>query len=104
MFSGFLTVASQCEECGLSYEFADAGDGPAFFIMCFGCIPVVIFALVLQFRVDPPWWVHILTTLPLCVLTCTLPMRPLKGWLICSQYVFRAGLGRLVTPPISQAD
>jgi uncharacterized protein (DUF983 family) len=33
LFRGFLTLAPCCEACGLDYGFADAGDGPAVFIM-----------------------------------------------------------------------
>ena len=33
LFSGFLTVAPRCSNCGLDYSFADAGDGPAVFVI-----------------------------------------------------------------------
>src|SRR5580693_5919672 len=33
LFQGFLTPRPHCEVCGLDYGFADAGDGPAVFIM-----------------------------------------------------------------------
>ena len=33
LFSGFLTVAPRCENCGLDFSFADAADGPAIFVM-----------------------------------------------------------------------
>ncbi|SMF13478.1 Uncharacterized conserved protein, DUF983 family [Tistlia consotensis] len=97
LFHGFLTLRDGCEVCGLSYAFADPADGPAFFVQCFGCVPVVIFALVLQVQADPPFWVHLVTSLPLALVTCVLPLRPLKGWLTCSQYFFKAGEGRLAS-------
>jgi uncharacterized protein (DUF983 family) len=98
MFAGFLTMRETCEACGLSYAFADPADGPAFFVICFGCIPAVAFALILQIRFDPPTWVHFVTTLPFLLVTCLAPLRPLKGWLVCSQFFFKAGEGRLVRP------
>jgi uncharacterized protein (DUF983 family) len=98
LFDGFLKLRKACEVCGLSYEFADPADGPAFFVICFACVPAVVFALVLQVRFEPPFWVHLVTTLPLILATCILPLRPLKGWLVCSQYFFKAREGRLVTP------
>jgi len=98
LFDGFLTLRDRCEHCGLSFAYADPADGPAFFVICFGCIPSVTFALLLQIRFDPPFWVHLITSLPFLLVSCTLPLRPLKGWLICSQYFFKAGEGRLVSP------
>ena len=98
LFDGLLKLRKSCEVCGLSYDFADPADGPAFFVICFACVPAVIFALVLQVRFDPPFWVHLVTTLPLILATCILPLRPLKGWLVCSQYFFKAREGRLVAP------
>lgn len=98
LFQGFLTLRKECESCGLSYAFADPADGPAFFVICFGCIPVLIFEVIIQVAYDPPYWVHALTTLPVMLLTCILPLRPLKGWLICTQYFHKAREGRLALP------
>ena len=33
LFSGYLTLAPACNHCGLKYDFADAGDGPAVFVI-----------------------------------------------------------------------
>jgi uncharacterized protein (DUF983 family) len=33
LFQGFLNLRPSCEACGLDYSFADAGDGPAVFII-----------------------------------------------------------------------
>ena len=38
LFNGYLTVADRCSSCGLSYEFADGGDGAAWFVMLFVCV------------------------------------------------------------------
>jgi uncharacterized protein (DUF983 family) len=97
LFAGFLKLRGSCDHCGLSYGFADPADGPAFFVICFGCIPAVTFALLLQIKFDPPAWVHFVTSLPFLLVTCLLPLRPLKGWLICSQFFFKAREGRIVT-------
>ncbi|MBT2189124.1 DUF983 domain-containing protein [Sphingobium nicotianae] len=99
IFDGFLKMRKGCEVCGLSYDYADPADGPAFFVICFACVPAVTFALLLQIKFSPPFWVHLLTTVPLTLATCILPLRPLKGWLVCSQYFFKAGEGRVVAPP-----
>jgi uncharacterized protein (DUF983 family) len=96
LFTGFLKLRSGCDRCGLSYDFADPADGPAFFVICFGCVPAVVFALVLQVKADPPFWVHLVTSLPLMLMICLAPLRPLKGWLVCSQFFYKAREGRIV--------
>lgn len=98
IFEGFLKLRPSCEACGLDYSFADPADGPAFFVMMFFCIPVVILALWLEVKYQAPVWVHLVTTLPFGLLTCILPLRPLKGWLVASQFYFKAEEGRLWRP------
>ncbi|WP_428032638.1 DUF983 domain-containing protein [Ancylobacter sp.] len=97
LFDGFLKLAPRCEACGLDYSFADPADGPAFFVICFVCVPAVIFGLWLEVAFQVPYWVHLFTTLPVLLLTCIPPLRPLKGWLVASQYYYKAEEGRLVT-------
>ena len=98
MFDGYLKLRPSCEVCGLDYGFADPADGPAFFVMMFFCLPVVILALWLEVKYQAPVWVHLITTLPFGLITCILPLRPLKGWLVASQYYFKAEEGRLWRP------
>ncbi|MBP2301367.1 DUF983 domain-containing protein [Azospirillum picis] len=97
LFSGFLKLRSHCEVCGLDYSYADPADGPAFFVICFACIPTVILALWIEVRFEPPYWVHVVTTLPFLLLTCIPPLRPLKGWLVASQYFYKAEEARFDT-------
>lgn len=95
LFSGFLKVADNCKACGLDFSFADSGDGPAFFAICLAIVPVAGFAVWLEVSIGAPYWLNILLTGPLLLAACLLPMRPLKGYLIASQYYFRAREGRL---------
>ncbi|MFD2143600.1 DUF983 domain-containing protein [Ancylobacter oerskovii] len=98
LFKGFLTLRPRCDVCGLDYSFADPADGPAFFVMMFCCLPSVGFAVWLEIAYEPPAWVHLVTTLPLTLLTCIPPLRPLKGWLVASQYFYKAEEGHLAPP------
>jgi uncharacterized protein (DUF983 family) len=95
LFSGFLTVAPQCENCGLDFSFADAGDGPAVFIMMIVGFIVVGLALFTEFTFHPPYWVHALLWIPLVLILSLGLLRPLKGWLIAEQYRRKAQLGQL---------
>jgi uncharacterized protein (DUF983 family) len=96
IFAGFLKIRAECEVCGLDYGFAEPADGPAFFVQMFTCLPAVIWTLVLEIMASPPLWLHLATSLPLLLVTCILPLRPLKGWLVASQFYFKAREGRLV--------
>lgn len=90
MFKSWLKIADRCEECGLDYRFAAPDDGPAFFSLCIIALPLTFFVVWLQVVFDPPVWVHLLTSVPFMAAGCLLPLRPLKGWLVASQYVNRA--------------
>ncbi|SJZ68473.1 DUF983 domain-containing protein [Consotaella salsifontis] len=98
LFKGFLTLRDRCEVCGLDYSFAEPADGPAFFVLCFTCIPAMVVAVWLEVAFEPPFWVHLIVSLPLLLLFCIPPLRPLKGWLVASQFYHKAAEGRLVRP------
>jgi uncharacterized protein (DUF983 family) len=38
------------------------------------------------------------TSLPVLLISCILPLRPLKGWPVASQYVYKAKEGHLAPP------
>lgn len=99
LFDGFITLKPRCEACGLDYGFADPADGPAFFIMMTMAFPVTAFGIWLELAYEPPLWIHALITLPLLLLACVPVIRPLKGLFIASQYINKAGEGRLATSP-----
>ena len=91
--------------CGLEYGFADPVEDLPFFAMTAMSFPVVGLALWFDAAYAPPWWVHLVTTMPLLIVLCALPLRPLKGWLVCSQYFYKAEEGRLaVTNTSSDVD
>ena len=95
LFQGFLTLRPRCEVCGLDYDFADAGDGPAVFIMFLAGFIVVGAALITEVVYQPPFWVHAVLWLPLILIVTLGPLRPMKGLMIALQYHHRAGEGRL---------
>lgn len=95
LFDGFLKLRPSCDYCGLDYSFADPADGPAFFVLTFFCIPAVAFGVWLEIAFEAPYWIHLVTTLPLTVLLCLAPLRPLKGWFVANQFIFKAEEGQL---------
>ncbi len=95
MFAGFLGLKPACDACGLDYSFADAGDGPAVFVIMISGFIVVGSALVVETVYEPPLWVHAALWVPLVLVTAVLPLRPIKGVLIALQYHHKAAEGRL---------
>ncbi len=98
LFSGFLTVATSCDACGLDYSFADAGDGPAVFVILIIGFIVVGLALWMEVSVGPPLWVHFLLWIPLTLALCLAALRLIKGVLITLQYANKASEGRWDRP------
>jgi uncharacterized protein (DUF983 family) len=95
LFSGFLTLRPRCASCGLDYAFADAGDGPAVFIILIGGFIVVAAALFVEVMYQPPFWLHALLWGPLILLVTLAPLRAMKGLLIALQYHHKAAEGRV---------
>ena len=95
LFRSGLVLRDKCERCGMSYAFADSGDGPAVFAIFILGFVVLGAALLVEFRLGPPIWVHIgLWGLATPALAFVL-LRALKGVLIALQYKHQAGEGRL---------
>jgi uncharacterized protein (DUF983 family) len=95
LFQGFLTLRAKCDHCGLDYRFADAGDGPAVFVILIGGGIVVFAALLTEVVYQPPYWVHAALWLPLILIVTLAPLRLIKGLLIALQYHHKAAEGRL---------
>lgn len=95
LFDGFLTVRPQCGNCGLAFDFADSGDGPAVFIIMLVGFVVVGLALVVEVAFQPPIWLHMALWLPLTLVLGLGMLRPLKGLMIAQQYRHSAKEGRL---------
>ncbi len=95
LFDGFLKLKPRCEACDLDYSFADPADGPAFFVICIACVPAIAMAAWIEISFAPAFWVHMLTSFPIILLACLLPLRPLKGWFVNSQFFFKAAEGQI---------
>jgi uncharacterized protein (DUF983 family) len=95
LFDGFLALRERCDGCGLDYAFADAGDGPAVFVMFISGFIVVGMALLVEVKYAPPLWVHALLWVPLILVVTLAPLRLIKGLLIALQFHHDAAEGRL---------
>src|SRR5262245_41997047 len=98
LFSSFLAVGSECDVCGLDYSFADAGDGPAVFVILIIGFIVVGLALWMEVSVGPALWVHFVLWIPLTLILSLAALRLIKGVLITLQYANKASEGRWDRP------
>ena len=94
LFRQGLGLREKCEGCGLSYAFADSGDGPAVFaIFILGGL-ILGGALLVEFKLNPPVWVHVLLWGILTPLLAFFLLRVLKATLIALQFKHKAEQGR----------
>lgn len=93
LFSGFLSVAENCDSCGLDFGFADSGDGPAVLIMFPVGAIVVLAWLITDALFGFPPIVHLLLWLPATLILSLLMLRPFKGAMINLQYKHGANPG-----------
>lgn len=95
LFRNLLNIRDACPACGLDFRAADTGDGPAIFAIFILGFLVLGGALWVEFRLEPPLWVHVLLWgigTPILALGL---LRLLKGTLFALQYKSRAEEGRI---------
>lgn len=90
LYSGFLTIAENCNECGLELKKHEQGDGTAFFCICIVGTLTGIFAALVEVMYEPPFWLHASIWIPFIIIGSLLSMRVVKAALIAVQYNFRA--------------
>jgi uncharacterized protein (DUF983 family) len=95
LFRNGLMLRSDCSSCGLDYKFIDTGDGPAVFAILILGFVVLGAALFVEFRYEPPVWVHVVLWGLLTPLLAFLLLRFLKAILIALQWTHKAEEGRL---------
>jgi cytochrome c oxidase subunit 3 len=97
LYSGYLTLAPRCTVCGLDYGFADAGDGPAVFVILVTGFVVVGLALIVEILYSPPYWLHAALWGPLAIIVPLVLLRSFKGVLIALQFRHKAEEGKLAS-------
>jgi uncharacterized protein (DUF983 family) len=90
LFKGFLGLQDRCSICGLDYSKADAGDGPAvflIFILGFTVVPIVI---LIELLYQPPIWLHAIIGAVLILGGALALLRPMKALMIALQFRHKA--------------
>ena len=95
LFHTGLMLRPRCEGCDLDFAYFDTGDGPAVFAILILGFVVLGLALFVEFRYEPPVWVHALLWGILTPLLAFILLRFLKAMLIALQWFHKAEEGRL---------
>ena len=86
VLQGLLTVAPRCPVCDLDLRAEDVGDGPAALVILILGAVIVFAAAMIELKLAPPFWVHLVLWPPIALGGTILLQRCLKAWLIAMQY------------------
>ena len=86
LFDGVASFAPRCRVCGLDYGKFNVGDGPAAFLTLIVGALITVLALVLEVKVHPPFWVHVILWVPLTALAVVGGLRAGKAALLAAEY------------------
>lgn len=95
VYRGYLKFKQRCEACDADLTVADTGDGASFFVMWVALIFIAPAAMLFEFWVRPPTWVHVLIWPPVIVIFCMMLLPPFKATLFALQWKHKAGEARL---------
>ncbi len=90
VFQGYLKFRDRCRACGADFKAADAGDGPAVFVILIVGAIVAPLLIVLQFGLDLPGWLALALTMAAAVVLCLALLPPFKALLFAFQWKHRA--------------
>lgn len=90
LYEGVLQVRERCAVCGFDLRKADPGDGPAVFIILVLGALVVLLAVLVEFWLAPPLWLHAVVWGVFILGAAIAMLRPAKALLIALQFGNRA--------------
>jgi uncharacterized protein (DUF983 family) len=94
LYKGLASFAPGCRAFGLDYASFNVGDGPAPFLIFIVGGLVVLLAIIVELKFNPPFWVHFLLWVPLTTGLVIALLRVSKGLLLILEYRHRAREGR----------
>lgn len=90
VFAGYLRLRDKCPVCGANFAAADAGDGPAVFIILIVGAIVTPLLIILQFGLHLPGVVALGLTLAAAIGLCLALLPPFKATLFALQWKHKA--------------
>ena len=90
VFQGYLKFRDNCRVCGADFKAADAGDGPAVFVILIVGAIVAPLLIILQFGLRLPGWLALTLTMVAAVALCLALLPPFKSLLFAFQWKHKA--------------
>lgn len=90
MFQSYLKFRDRCRACGADFKAADAGDGPAVFVILIVGAIVTPLLIVLQFGLHLPGWLALSLTFIATIALCLALLPPFKSLLFALQWKHKA--------------
>lgn len=90
VFSAYLRLRERCRACGADFKAADAGDGPAVFVILIVGALVAPLLFVLQFGLHLPDWVALALTFAAAIALSLTLLPPFKSLLFALQWKHKA--------------
>lgn len=90
VFQSYLKFRDHCRACGADFKSADAGDGPAVFVILIVGAIVAPLLIILQFGLDLPGWLALALTMIAAVALCLALLPPFKATLFALQWKHKA--------------
>jgi uncharacterized protein (DUF983 family) len=90
VFQGYLKFRDHCRVCSADFKAADAGDGPAVFVILIVGAIVAPLLIILQFGLALPAWLALTITMVSAVALCLALLPPFKSLLFALQWKHKA--------------
>jgi uncharacterized protein (DUF983 family) len=86
LFVEVTRFADKCRACSLDYSKYNVGDGPAAFLTLIVGAIILGLALTIEFKFNPPIWVHLILWFPLTMAAVVGSLRVSKALLLISEH------------------
>jgi len=90
VFQSYLKFRDACRACGADFKAADAGDGPAVFVILIVGAIVAPLLIILQFGLKLPDWLALTLTMLAAIVLCLVLLPPFKSTLFALQWKHKA--------------
>lgn len=90
LYAGYLKFRDRCRVCGADFKAADAGDGPAVFVILIVGAIVAPLLIILQYGLKLPGWAVLGVTFAAAIGLCLALLPPFKAILFALQWKHKA--------------
>ncbi|MGB7405556.1 MAG: DUF983 domain-containing protein [Pacificimonas sp.] len=95
LYRQLVVIRDACPVCALDLTRFNVGDGATVFLIFLLNIVGLVGAVMFEFAVSPPYWVHVVIWPPILFVLTILGLRAAKGLLLALEYRHSGGQGGL---------